>query len=288
LDRINLDKIKKAVAAGDTKKALDELKKAVAAAGGKTQDPPTKTPPKKPSQPTKAPTKAPPKKPSQPTKGPTKAPTKKPSQPTKGPLTQAQMDGIVKKHNDLRTGMGASDMTMMIWDDTLAAAAQQWVSGTALLSGEDTDNMTAAKCPSGHSNNRQGAGENIAWKWASNLKLTSTTDFSPSIQSWYDEIKDAGAYKSGGTFNGFGPCTGVCGHYTQVVWGAANKIGCGAAYCPAHGMGGYELVCQYGSSVAGAHGGNMGGSTLFTKGTACSKCPGGFTKCANGLCSVGV
>jgi len=185
--------------------------------------------------------------------------------------TQAQKDAIVHKHNVLRAGMGASDMTKMVWDDTLANAAQQYVSG----------------CPKGHSQNRNGAGENIAWKWSTGMKLTASTDVTPSVQSWYDEYKDAGAYKNGGTFAGFSPCTGVCGHYTQVVWAAANKIGCGVAFCPhSTGMAGYELVCQYGSSVNGAHGGNMGGSTLFSKGTACSKCPSGFGTCSGKLCST--
>jgi hypothetical protein len=195
------------------------------------------------------------------------------TRPSTSPPTlpsQSQQDSIVKKHNDLRAAMGASDMMMMKWDATLASAAQQFV----------------ASCPSGHSQNRANTvGENMAWKWSSNFQLTASTDFGPSIQAWYDEIKDAGPYKTGGVFRGFGQCTGVCGHYTQVVWAAANLIGCGVKFCPHRtGMAGYELVCQYGSSVG--YGGNMGGATLFTKGRACSSCPGGFSTCSNNMCTA--
>jgi hypothetical protein len=209
---------------------------------------------------------------------PTQAPVN-PVTPTQAPvtgdaLTQIQKDALVKKHNDLRAGMGASDMLKMEWDDTIAKATQTYVTA----------------CPSGHSQNRNNVGENIAWKWASGFSKQSlaTTDLTPSVQSWYDEIKDSGPYKTGGTFQGFGQCTGVCGHYTQVVWAKANKLGCGLAYCPHRtGMPGYELVCQYGTSVSGAHGGNMQGSTLFTKGGACASCPSGFTACSQQLCSSG-
>merc|ERR1711979_99814 len=88
-----------------------------------------------------------------------------------------------------------------------------------------------------------------------------------------NEVSDAGSYQNGGTFDGFGPCTGVCGHYTQVVWAAANELGCGVASCPMSGMPGYLLVCQYASTVSGAYGGNMGGQNLYTEGAACSACP---------------
>lgn len=210
---------------------------------------------------------------------PTAAPTQVPL------LTQSQKDAIVQKHNALRAGLGASDMTKMTWDDTLANAAQQYVSGLSLLTQQSNESLQ--KCPGGHSQNRANSvGENMAWKWSSGFKFTHTTDFTPSVQSWYDEIKDAGPYKTGGVFSGFGQCSGVCGHYTQVVWAAANKIGCGAAFCPhSTGMGGYELVCQYGTSVSGAYGGNMGGATLFTTGTACSKCPSDLKTCSSNLCA---
>jgi len=177
----------------------------------------------------------------------------------------------------------------MTWDNTLATAAQQYVGGVSLLTSLSNASMQA-KCPSGHSQNRPGGvGENIARSWATGFTLTANTDFTSSVDGWYDEFSASGPYKNGGTFTGSGPCTGMCGHYTQVVWATANKIGCGVALCPhyATGMPGYLLVCQYDSSISGASGGNMKGATLFTKGTACSKCPSGFSSCnSQNLCAA--
>merc|ERR1712039_183286 len=100
-------------------------------------------------------------------------------------------------------------------DDKLASNAHQF----------------ALSCPSVDSKHRpKGIGENIA-KGSVSFQLTNATDFTPSVQSWYDEIQDAGPYKTGGTFKGFDECSGVCRHYTQVVWAAADKIGCGVSYC---------------------------------------------------------
>jgi len=188
--------------------------------------------------------------------------------------------------------MGASDMLKMVWEETIAVSAQEWAGGGGLLLAQDVlqdgrEVALTSTCPIGHSSNRpSGVGENIAWKWVSNFQLTASTDFTGSVQSWHDEVDHSGPYQTGGTFEGFSKCTGMCGHYTQVVWATANKLGCGAAACPhSSGMPGYVLVCQYGSSVPGGAGGNMLHATIFTQGTPCSDCLAGFDKCSDGLCS---
>jgi hypothetical protein len=208
----------------------------------------------------------------------TAAPTSAPATaaPTGGSaLSQVQIDAVVSKHNTLRGAIGASDMMMLTWSPVLASRAQ----------------AHSSTCPgSSHSSNRGYDGENMAASAGSNFQLTGTTDLTPSVQRWYDEISDAGDYQNGGTFNGFGPCTGVCGHFTQVVWAAANEIGCGVTSCPMQGMPGYQLTCQYRSTLPGKYGGNMGGSGIFTKGTACASCPSGYEECTEhppGLCGGG-
>jgi hypothetical protein len=204
---------------------------------------------------------------------PTLAPESSSKQAGGSALSQAQIDAVMSKHNKLRAAVGASDMMMLKWNPDLARRAQEH----------------SSTCPgSSHSSNRGYDGENMAASAGSNFQLTSSTDLTPSVQRWYDEISDAGAYQNGGAFSGFGACTGVCGHYTQVVWAAANEIGCGVTSCPMQGMPGYQLTCQYRSTLSGKYGGNMQGSELFTKGSACTSCPNDYKTCSTspeGLCT---
>merc|ERR1719465_146713 len=165
---------------------------------------------------------------------------------------------------------------MMKWDSTVASHAQAW----------------ADTCPgSTHSDSsaRFGTydGENMAQAAGSNFVLTANTNLNGSVQAWYDEISEAGDYKDGGTFTGFGVCSGTCGHYTQVVWASADALGCGVAACTLMGYDGYHLVCQYHATVSGTYGGNMGQQTIFTKGTACGNCPSDYQTCTDSLCSDG-
>jgi len=138
-------------------------------------------------------------------------------------------------------------------------------------------------------------GENVLWIDASRFNVTNTTDLTKQVKRWYDGITTSNSYANGGNYtgntsSGNSPCSGNCDFYTQVVWQAANQIGCGVASCPMSGLPGYQLTCQYRSTISGSYGGNMIGATLFTKGTACSACPSGFAVCSKspaGLCSDG-
>ena len=47
-------------------------------------------------------------------------------------------------------------------------------------------------------------------------------------------------------------CSGVCGHYTQIVWRTTTKVGCALHDCPGLQYGS-TVVCNY------APGGNSGG-----------------------------
>jgi len=38
-----------------------------------------------------------------------------------------------------------------------------------------------------------------------------------------------------------GTCTGMCGHYTQIMWKKTSFVGCGLAYC----KGTPYYACQY-------------------------------------------
>ena len=48
-------------------------------------------------------------------------------------------------------------------------------------------------------------------------------------------------------------CSGICGHYTQVVWRTSVNVGCALHDCPGLAYGS-TIVCDYGP------GGNSGGA----------------------------
>jgi len=93
------------------------------------------------------------------------------------------------------------------------------------------------------------------------------------VQAWYDEIS---LYSySPGPFK-FSTETG---HFTQIVWGSTNRLGCARSRYVANGFPHQLLVCNYGP------GGNVQGRPLYTAGQPCSQC-----SCSArypGLCAVG-
>lgn len=64
-------------------------------------------------------------------------------------------------------------------------------------------------------------------------------DGAAPVQAWYDEIKD---YPSSYGERAPDSATGVTGHFTQVVWKASTKVGCGVA-CSADNAA--YVVCNY-------------------------------------------
>ncbi|KAL7061857.1 hypothetical protein AAHC03_0166 [Spirometra sp. Aus1] len=64
-------------------------------------------------------------------------------------------------------------------------------------------------------------------------------------------------------------CSGVCGHYTQVVWAKSNAVGCAWKSCPGIMSGyaeGYLVACQYKPQ------GNMNRMRPYVSGPSCSQC----------------
>ncbi|VDM25389.1 unnamed protein product [Hydatigera taeniaeformis] len=70
-------------------------------------------------------------------------------------------------------------------------------------------------------------------------------------------------------------CSGVCGHYTQMIWATTDKVGCAMRQCD--GLRSdwdnpqYLIVCQY------SPGGNYVGQKPYEYGPSCSKCPRGHS-----------
>ncbi|KAJ7502497.1 CAP domain-containing protein [Mycena galericulata] len=136
----------------------------------------------------------------------TVAPTTKISTPTSTPTSTSSSGSgsgsgssgdsatYVSIHNTERAKYGASPL---VWNNTLAAAAQKW----------------ANECKGAHSGGTLGPfGENLAW---------GTGDFTiaDGLQAWMNEEPE------------YSPSNPVDSHWTQMVWKATTNLGCAVAVC---------------------------------------------------------
>lgn len=142
-----------------------------------------------------------------------------PAEPTPAELTPRAEDGALAgttaAHNNVRAGVGVPPLA---WDPAIAGFAQAWADHLA----------TANNCQLAHRPaDAQPYGENLYWS------TSPTTQGAAAVASW---IAEAAAYDAS-----TGACDGVCGHYTQVVWGATTQLGCGIRSCAS----GVIVVCNY-------------------------------------------
>lgn len=168
---------------------------------------------------------------SNPTANPTSTPTGTGTTPPAPPTppgaepSDAALNGIVAAHNAVRAGVqpaASPPLANMQWSDEDAAVAKAY----------------AAKCVFAHNPQRGQRGENIyaAGGGGSTMKSPKAV-----VDSWASEAKNY-TYATN-------QCSGVCGHYTQVVWRESVKVGCAAQRCTTNspfGGGAWELwVCNY-------------------------------------------
>ena len=172
-----------------------------------------------------------------------------------------QQTEILKAHNDYRSKEGASNMLTMTWDDDIATQAQKY----------------ADSCKKGHSGEK-GFGENLF------MSSGSKVDATKAVTAWFDEKKLFKWPKGSPVLTDCAFNAGT-GHYTQVVWANSNLLGCGQADCSGNdkdsGKNTWDnsIVCQYKNA------GNMSGNNIWLEGKACSKCPDGWGKCENNMCT---
>ncbi|XP_013407813.1 cysteine-rich venom protein ophanin-like [Lingula anatina] len=169
-------------------------------------------------------------------------------------LSDDEKQQMLDRHNLKRSlvSPSATLMTRMMWDDELAAGAQAW----------------ANNCNFGHSGGNYG--ENLYGSTAP-PGATAAVDSWDNEKQWYT--------LSSNTCNP--PPGKSCGHYTQVVWAASNKLGCGMKKCTTGSSTWYYVVCRYSPA------GNVKGSAPYTQGTSCSGCVSNSDltgECRNKLC----
>jgi pathogenesis-related protein 1 len=130
---------------------------------------------------------------------------------------------VLTTHNEVRASAlpaPSPALPQLAWADDLAASAQTY----------------AELCNFAHDSNLGFLGENLAVNAPAGF-----LDGRDVVLNWASELSDYD-YDTNS-------CTGVCGHYTQIVWRDTAEVGCGVATC--NGIQGFtanegELwVCRY-------------------------------------------
>jgi len=175
---------------------------------------------------------------------------------------------FVEEHNAYRCEVG---LEPLVWDEGLAAASQAWADHQAVNAqcgmAHSTNGWRGDKLAELGSGLSGWIGENVAW--LSGYMPSGN----PQIKDgrmvtgmWASEKADFALGASGDSCTK--PTGGVVGHYTQIVWHATQKVGCGVSQC---GDGATLFVCQY------YPGGNMMGELVFCK----DNLPSGMPSCSN-------
>jgi len=118
---------------------------------------------------------------------------------------------MVVSHNAVRTRVGTAPLK---WSEPLASVAQQWADRL----------IENGKFEHSHNPN-----------YGENLYEIEGAVATPAevIRAWAEEVRDYD-YRSNS-------CHGVCGHYTQIVWGDTREVGCAVARAGRREV----WVCEY-------------------------------------------
>jgi pathogenesis-related protein 1 len=122
-------------------------------------------------------------------------------------ITQEMQDA----HNAIRSRVG---LPPLVWLDQLAKVAQDWA-----------NHLIATGALSHRPNNRYG--ENIYAISGGHATPVEVVD------SWAREAREYDIRSN--------TCSGVCGHYTQIVWAKTRTVGCAVARNPQREV----WVCNY-------------------------------------------
>lgn len=154
------------------------------------------------------------------TAGPSGSPAAEATAPTEP--EDPRLAGVLSAHNQVRAGATpapATPLRPLAWSEDDAQVARAY----------------AEKCTFAHNPNRGPRGENL-------YAATASTPIADVVTSWAGE---AASYDYAS-----GKCSGMCGHYTQLVWADTTHVGCAVKACttnsPFSGRASWELwVCNY-------------------------------------------
>ena len=141
--------------------------------------------------------------------------------------------GITALHNQVRAMVGVAPL---VWDPDLAAVAQAWA-----------DQCVDVQAPIGLVDHNAGRSDNYPGYVGENI-YGSGGSATPqgAVSLWAAEEAN---YDYASTTCATGK---TCGHYTQLVWGTTQRLGCGLSNCAGLTYGS-TIVCDY------SPGGNTGG-----------------------------
>ncbi len=149
----------------------------------------------------------------------------KPSEPPKPPprAEDGPVAGMTALHNQVRAQVGVAPLQ---WDPELAGEAQAWA------------DALGETCALEHSQRPPPPkGENLFW-----YSAVGTAE--QAFGAWAAEAENY-TYADN-------TCSGVCGHYTQIIWSNTRYVGCGFRECTGfsgspmpNAQGGSVFVCNY-------------------------------------------
>jgi pathogenesis-related protein 1 len=118
-------------------------------------------------------------------------------------MQPAAMAGMIEAHNAARANVSpkaATPIAPLAWSNADAAVATAY----------------AAQCIYAHNPARGPRGENL-------FATTGTGTPAYAVKLWVDEKQNYNYANNS--------CSGVCGHYTQVVWSTSKTVGCAKQLC---------------------------------------------------------
>ena len=146
-----------------------------------------------------------------------------------------ELVGITLYHNEVRAAVDtATPLPPLEWDPALAKTAADWI---AMCRDTDAPAGLIDHNPDRSVGHPYYVGENI---FGSGGAATAKQ----AVDTWAAE-KANYQYATN-------TCSGICGHYTQIVWRTTVKLGCAKGTCAGFTYGN-TIVCNYGP------GGNSGG-----------------------------
>ena len=139
----------------------------------------------------------------------------------------AGLVGITLLHNKARANVvTVNPLPAMQWDPSLAATAAAWA---AQCRDQDVPIGLIDHNPDRSDGHPYYIGENVFGSGGATPEA--------AVGRW---MKEQPNYNYDAN-----TCTGICGHYTQIVWRTSVKLGCAIGSCPGH-MYPSSIVCNYG------------------------------------------